>query len=497
MPAIKKGKSLEHKKRNPYSAATQKRIADQEAQEQELSSLLFGHISSDTAEAAFDEEKKTNQAGQNDADAPVWVDEDDEEVSADLVGVNRLKKLRKAQAETRISGAEYNMRLRARFEYTNGSVATQWAQQVSHDSDDDEEDRKYGDDSDDDEVHVSLEGILQDTTSLIGHDADLPPNIIDVKRCTDANDKAPSQATIQAVKFHSSGEVVMTASMDKMLRFFRVDGKTNPKLSGIHLNNFPIYSASFIGNSGRVVASSRRPHYYIYDSVSGKLDMIRKILGKDEKSLEKSVASPDGKFIAFGANDGYIIVVDAHSNLRIADLKLNGSIRSLTFTPDSAHIVASGSDGDVYRFDTRKWACVERFSNADGSTIWSVAASSRFLAVGADSGVVNLYDDVLPSSSVYQPSKQPIKSIMNMQTSANVLNFNGDGQILAMCSRKTKDMLKLVHVPSRTVFSNWPTSRTPLGYAWSMDFSADNQYLAIGNTKGKCLLYNLKHYSNN
>lgn len=267
MPAVKKEKSIE--KKHPYSAATQKRIADQEAQEQELSSLLFGHISSDATEvsptdfSALDDEKKTSQIDHDD-DAPVWVDEDDADVSIDLAGVNRLKKLRKAQTETRIGGEEYNKRLRARFEHTNASVATQWAQQVSHDDDEDSE-------HSDDEIHVSLEGILQDTTSLIGHDADLPPNIIDVKRCTDANDKAPSQATIQSVKFHSSGEIVMTASMDKMLRFFRVDGETNPKLSGIHLPNFPIHSASFIGNSGRVVVSSRRPHYYIYDTVSGKV----------------------------------------------------------------------------------------------------------------------------------------------------------------------------------------------------------------------------------
>jgi U3 small nucleolar RNA-associated protein 18 len=44
------------------------------------------------------------------------------------------------------------------------------------------------------------------------------------------------------------------------------------------------------------------------------------------------------------------------------------------------------------------------------------------------------------------------------------------------------------------VFSNWPTSKTPLKYVWSMDFSPKSRYMAIGNDHGKCLLYRLKHY---
>jgi len=109
------------------------------------------------------------------------------------------------------------------------------------------------------------------------------------------------------------------------------------------------------------------------------------------------------------------------------------------------------------------------------------------LAVGAESGVVNLYS---------HHSKEPIKSIMNMPTSADYTKFNHDGQILAFSSRREKHSMKLLHVPSATVFSNWPTSKTPLNYVWSMDFSPQSKFLAVGNDKGKCLLYKLNHYHN-
>jgi U3 small nucleolar RNA-associated protein 18 len=198
--------------------------------------------------------------------------------------------------------------------------------------------------------------------------------------------------------------------------------------------------------------------------------------------------------IAFYGNDGYVILVDARTKQWIADLKMNGSVRALTFTPDGEYLLGSGSDGDVYRWQMSTRQCVERFSNQDGTITSSLAASSTRLAVGAESGVVNLYSQQEPSMSsigTAAEARTPIKSIMNLHTSADLVRFSDDGQILAMTSRREKNSCKLVHVPTATVFSNWPTFNTPLHYVWSLDFSPKSKFLAIGNDQGKCLLYNL------
>lgn len=50
------------------------------------------------------------------------------------------------------------------------------------------------------------------------------------------------------------------------------------------------------------------------------------------------------------------------------------------------------------------------------------------------------------------------------------------------------------HLPSLTVFENWPTAGTPLGRVTSLDFSNGSEYVAIGNSRGKVLLYSLHHY---
>ena len=53
--------------------------------------------------------------------------------------------------------------------------------------------------------------------------------------------------------------------------------------------------------------------------------------------------------IAFIGNDGYIILVDGVTYQWIGDLKMNGSVRAVTFSEDGEYIMGSGSDGDVYK----------------------------------------------------------------------------------------------------------------------------------------------------
>lgn len=252
----------------------------------------------------------------------------------------------------------------------------------------------------------------------------------------------------------------------------------------------PIYSAWFVGNSGNVVVSGRRPFFYLYDSIAGKLDHIPRLLGRSERSLEKCVVSPDGRTIAFLCNDGHVVLFDSKTKSTRMTFKLNGSVRAVCFDGEW-NLWASGSDGDVYQFDLRHKKCRGRFPNQDGSITSTLSCNDSMLGVGAESGVVNLYQNQTGDDF---NQRTPIKSILNLRTSADHSTFNTDGQILSFSSRREKDALKLLHVPSSTVFSNWPTSKTPLGYVWSTAFSPESRFLAVGNDQGKCLLYKLTHY---
>lgn len=501
----------------------------------------IGKRSDEEAECAEEENGPTSMRGaawhdDSDPSTDSDVDSDDEsnepkmkvhEKGVSLVdGPNRLKKLRRYRDETEpVSIKEYERRLRERFMSTASVAArTDWAdvglaqrqQQRGEEEGEGEGIRakkKGGHASSSDEESEeedAARSILESNASLFSSSTlgkPLPPTLLNVVRTRDGNLSDPNNSVVSAVQFHPGSDeerpLMMTAGMDKMLRFFRIDEEgDNPKVHGVNFPKMPISCASFLGDTGSVVLSGRRPFFYVYDAMSGKIQRVPGIVGRKERSLEKFTASRDGRLIAFVGNDGYVILVDGKTRQWVGDLKMNGSVRTVEFGKDGEHLLGSGSDGDVYRWHIGSRRCVERFRNEDGTITSSLASSDNFLAVGSESGVVNLYDDRHSLSSTQgsrglalaSADRAPLKSIMNLTTSADRLAFNHDGSILAMLTQRERNGLKLLHVPTATVFSNWPTSKTPLKYAWSMDFSPGSRYLAVGNDHGKCLLYRIRHY---
>jgi len=175
---------------------------------------------------------------------------------------------------------------------------------------------------------------------------------------------------------------------------------------------------------------------------------------------------------------------------------MSGDAAYATFSPDASKLYSTGSDGQIYIWDIGTRKCIHRYID-DGclqGTTLAISPNGKYQAAGSNSGVVNIYNlenDHILNSTI----PKPIKNIMNITTSISNIAFNSDSQLLAMTSRKTKDCMKLVHMPSLTVYQNWPTQQTPLNYVTSIDFSPNSGYMAIGNQKGKALLYKLTHYN--
>ena len=109
----------------------------------------------------------------------------------------------------------------------------------------------------------------------------------------------------------------------------------------------------------------------------------------------------------------------------------------------------------------------------------------------SDSGVVNIYD----GSCLSNPAPDPLRSITNLTTSISNMCVNCTSEVMAVSSKKKKGALKLVHLPSKTVFSNWPGPKTLKGHVTATDFSPSSSFFAVGNDKGKALLFRLNYYS--
>eukprot|EP00252_Welwitschia_mirabilis_P015927 TRINITY_DN35333_c0_g1_i1.p1 TRINITY_DN35333_c0_g1~~TRINITY_DN35333_c0_g1_i1.p1 ORF type:complete len:553 (+),score=107.94 TRINITY_DN35333_c0_g1_i1:450-2108(+) len=486
----------QRKKRQELREKRREEMEEADRREQKrLESILFGNLydpvvfgdeATDVAEDAEIEDSETKAVKISKERQPAWIDEEESEVVVDISKVNRLRKLRVEEDETLVSGENYVNRLRSHHMKLNRG--THWADLDAKDKVLPDSDEEMGrEDFDDDIVRSNEELVVQGKQRLL-------PGTIEISRLTDANSQDPSDAVVQSVSFHRNGQMLLTAGLDKKLKFFQIDGKKNHKIQSVFIADLPIHTASFVADGSKVIASGRRKHFYSFDMIKGKLDRISCLIGREERSLESFAVSPDSNLIAFLGNEGYILLVSTKTNQLTGILKMNGSVRAVAFTHDGKQLLGSGRDGEIYHWDIGTRRCIHRGKDEGciKGTALGVSHDSSLFAAGSDSGIVNIYN----SKEFLGGSGKPLKAIDNLVTTIDNVKFNCDSQILAICSRMKRNGLKLVHLPSCTVFSNWPRDRTPLQYVHSFDFSPRGGFMAVGNAAGKVLLYKLHHYEN-
>ena len=471
------------------------------------------------------------EAGAAAARRPVWTDPSDTQLRVRVASVSRLRKLRATEEEAVVGGEQYEERLRRQHAVLNPNTA--WAQPRG---------RKAGQEGSE---GGGLAGLLASTTDALtlttgasrgGAAAGaaalglpLPPGELAAVRVRDGNHAAPAHSVIRSVEFHSSAPLLLAAGLDKTLRLFSVDGSRNPQVGGVHFGDMPIHKAAFGGDGQSVILSGRRPFFYVHHLTTGTSERVSGIaaVGVDDKSLESFAASPQGwagePLVALFADSGRIPLVSLRSRQAVATLQMAGTARCGAFGSDGHTLFTGGGDGTVCIWDLRTRRCVDKLVDSGSMGITALAASPKgaHWAAGGAMGVVNLYRhathtrldqgiaragglnapaggrarvivDVASPAAAVRP--QPVRSLGNLTTTVDTLAFSQDGQMMAMATRLSKDALRLVHLPSCTVFANWPSSKTPLHYVHCAAFSPNGGYLAVGNARGRVLLYRLPYY---
>ncbi|KAF7818388.1 U3 small nucleolar RNA-associated protein 18-like protein [Senna tora] len=459
------------------------------------SDLFFTDRSANSVLSVHEEDADYSEKSQ-DEDAsqrkPAWIDDEEERTAVNIANVSRLRKLRKEEDESLITGSEYVSRLRAQHVKLN--PGTDWAQLDSRlkidkssddESTDEENDVRHGYKDADDILRTNEDLVVKSNSKLL-------PGLLEYSKLVNANVQDPSKAPINSVQFHKNAQLLLAAGLDRRLRFFQIDGKRNTKIQSIFIDDCPIRKASFLPDGSQVIISGRRKFFYCFDIVKARVDKIGPLVGREEKSLEVFEVSPDSRTIAFVGNEGYILLVSTITKELIGTLKMNGTARCLAFAEDGQQLLSSGGDGQVYHWDLRTRTCIHKGIDEGciNSTALCTSPGGELFAAGSDSGIVNIYnrDEFLGGK------KKPMKTIENLTTKVDLMRFNKDSQILAICSGMKKSSLKLIHIPSYTVFSNWPPPNKSLGYPLSLDFSPGGGFMAVGNAAGKVLLYKLHHY---
>lgn len=487
-----------------------------------------------------DEDGSSSDDYSDDDEEVAWVDSDDERIKVPILTTNKTKKLRTSYNESIINGVHYINRLRSQFEKIY--PRPKWV--------DDESDLELDEEEDDEEGSNNvINGDINALTKILSttyHYKDtlansklLPSKKLDILRLKDANASHPSHSAIQSLSFHPSKPLLLTGGYDKTLRIYHIDGKANHLVTSLHLVGSPIQTCTFyttLSNQDeqKIFTAGRRRYMHSWDlslenlthSQTAKIEKFSRLYGHEstQKSFENfkmahlqnaQTKSTHGIILLQG-NNGWVNILHATTGLWLMGCKIEGVITDfcIDYQPISHNkfttvLIAVNTYGEVWEFDLNnnghvitRWKDqggmgITKIQVGGGTTAISPAHQiskikpNRWLAVGSESGFVNLYDR---NNTLSSSTPTPIAALDQLTTTISSLQFSPDGQILCMASRAVKDALRLVHLPSCTVFSNWPTSGTPLGKVTSVTFSPTGELLAVGNEQGKVRLWKLNHY---
>ena len=369
----------------------------------------------------------------------------------------------------------------------------------------------------------------------------MPSGTVAMDRVRDANHADPAKSVVTTLRWHPTQPLLAVGSQDKRVRFFRADGTSNRRLLSVFCEDMPVRDGGFTAGGREFLATGRRAQFYSIDVEKGAVTKLGPVRGRSERSWESVAINPHamgaGGVHALLGSSGHVALIAADTKQLVGDLKMTGQCRAATWCSDGHSLITVDNEGQVYYWDVRNQALVYKHADQGARECTSVAVSptGSALAVGSTAGVVNMYspaslgagfsapsfaslaateaignagttagawDAFAPIPEEGQPSAAaaftdptPVKTVMNLTTAIDHLGFNHDGSILALASQRLKDQLRLLHVPSGTVFSNWPTASTPLNYINSLAFSNDSKFLALGNARGRVLLYSLRHYA--
>lgn len=486
---------------------------------------------------------------------PAWEDSDDERLTISLAGATRLRKLRTAEAEDFVTGTEYTRRLRQQYlrlyplpawakeatEKSEGKKSrrrrrSSGAASIT-DSDSDNSD------SSSDEIDPSalpLESFLRNAanfTSVHTHKRrKLRPETLDIQRTRDIPDT--HKAAVSSLSFHPTKPILLSSSTSSVIYLHHIDPSAhptpNPCLTSVQIQKTDVRRSLFVGLSGdEIIFAGRRRYFHSWNLSTGLVKKTTQIQGhqKEQRTMENFRTSPDGRHMALISSEkkggGIVNILNAKTMQWIAQARPNGrgGVSDFAWWSNGQGMTILGKDGGVTEWSlvTRRTVGVWKDEGSVGGTVIALGGGQdshlngpreiggdRWVAVGSNSGICNIYDRselLLSEEERKQKAKEedvaigevevrgrptPRRVLEQLTTAISVVTFSPDGQLLAFGSVHKKDALRLVHLPSCTVYRNWPTEQTPLGRVTAVQFDGRSEILAVGNDVGKIRMWEIR-----
>ena len=466
---------------------------------------------------------------------PAWIDSDDDRLTVSLASNTRLRKLRETEADDIISGREYIRRLRKQYERLHPTPA--WAEYARKRRKTTKSDGSDGSGSDSDISMDDGSSTVQPLASLLRSGGQLVnirsnsaskrrklrPEVIDIQRTKDVAGHGAS--SVDTLQFHPYYPLLLSAGPSSTVHLHHISPhppNPNPLLTSLHLKDTPLHTAAFCctrtnaavseEDPTRIFLSARRRYFHTWSLASGSVSKISRPMYGDlkaeQRTMENFKLSPCGRYIGLVGSarkgGGSINVLSAESMQWVCSCRIDsgGGVADFAWWRDGNGFAVAGKNGEVSEYDIARASVVMRWldEGAVGTTVISLGGEGsgklggdRWVAIGSSSGIVNIYDRREFNESA-APAMRPkaLKAFDQLTTPTSHLTFSADGQLLVFASRWKRDALRLVHLPSCSLYRNWPTDKTPLGRVTSVALSPDGMYLAVGNEQGKIRLWEIR-----
>ena len=235
----------------------------------------------------------------------------------------------------------------------------------------------------------------------------LEPGELDIDRVRDANQHDPKsvrtrrcivtasakmrsdshfkQAAIVEIGFHPRAQVLFSATSDRRLRLFQIDGTDNPLLQSLHLPELPISSAAFHPSGSSILLTGNRPFFLSYDLQTGQTlrsprGLLNAGIGGSDKSvtggaggMQKFRFSPGtGDMLAVGGRRGYVHLVDwsasgvSRGGQVIGEVKMNDAVKGIAWQREGKELLTLGENSEVYVWDVGSRKCIDRWKDDGG-----------------------------------------------------------------------------------------------------------------------------------
>ncbi|KAH0785538.1 U3 small nucleolar RNA-associated protein 18 [Histomonas meleagridis] len=208
-----------------------------------------------------------------------------------------------------------------------------------------------------------------------------------------------------------------------------------------------------------------------------------------QENITAAYCSPNNKLLVLIAQNR-VHFIETSNRILLKTVPTSDELHCGTFDDTGDFFIAAGQSGHGIIFDCATFTAINRFQEPEMQFIHAIAFSHNRVAIGTDAGVLHVFD----FQSLKERHPRPLFTKLNLSTKVDTVKFNPTGELIVFASSAKNNSLRILHLASQKVFSNWPTQKAPLSEVKDAAFDATGQYLAIGNEKGKATMWELSFY---